>query len=69
MSQKASAVKRAQQNEVQPHQLGQEVFKTMLSEDVDWKLFPASHLPSGGPSSWSALGAQPLRNQGQSAPR
>jgi len=38
MSQKASAVKRAQQNEVQPHQLGQEVFKTMLSEDVDWKL-------------------------------
>ena len=41
MSQKASAVKRAQQSEVQPHQPGQEVFKTILSEDVDWKPFPA----------------------------
>lgn len=37
----ASAVKRAQQTEVRPHQLGQEVFKTILSEDVDWKPFPA----------------------------
>ena len=42
MSQKADAVRRAQQSEVQPHQLGQEVFKTVLSEDVDWKPFPAS---------------------------
>jgi quercetin dioxygenase-like cupin family protein len=46
MSQKASAVKRAQQGEVQqnkvrPHQLGQEVFKSILSEDVDWKPFLA----------------------------
>src|SRR5271163_786674 len=41
MSQKASAVTRAQQGEVQPHQPGQEVFKTILSEDVDWKPFPA----------------------------
>ena len=41
MSQKAGAVKRAQQSEVQPHQPGQEVFKTILSEDVDWKPFPA----------------------------
>ena len=41
MSQKASAVKRAQQNEVRPHQPGQQVFKTILSEDVDWKPFPA----------------------------
>ena len=41
MSQKASAVTRAQQSEVQPHQPGQEVFKTILSEDVDWKPFPA----------------------------
>ena len=41
MSQKTSAVKRARQSEVQPHQLGQEVFKTILSEDVDWKPFPA----------------------------
>ena len=38
VSQKASAY---QQSEVQPHQLGQEVFKTILSEDVDWKPFPA----------------------------
>ena len=41
MLQKASAVKRAQQSEVQPHQPGQEVFKTILSEDIDWKPFPA----------------------------
>ena len=41
MSQKASAVKPAQQSEVRPHQLGQEVFKTILPEDVDWKPFPA----------------------------
>jgi quercetin dioxygenase-like cupin family protein len=41
MSQKASAVKLAQQSGVQPHQPGQEVFKTILSEDIDWKPFPA----------------------------
>jgi quercetin dioxygenase-like cupin family protein len=41
MSQKASAVTGAQQSEIQPHQPGQEVFKTILSEDVDWKPFPA----------------------------
>src|SRR5271154_1643160 len=41
MSQKAGAVKHVQQSEGRPHQLGQEVFKTILSEDVDWKPFPA----------------------------
>jgi hypothetical protein len=41
MSQNASAVTGAQQSEVQTHQPGQEVFKTILSEDVDWKPFPA----------------------------
>ena len=41
MSQKASAVKRAQRTEVQPRRLGQEVFETILSEDVDWKPFAA----------------------------
>jgi quercetin dioxygenase-like cupin family protein len=41
MSQKAYAVKHAQQNELRPHQVGQDVFKTILSEDVDWKPFPA----------------------------
>ena len=40
-AQKASGVKRAQQGEVRPHQLGQEVFKSILSEDIDWKPFPA----------------------------
>lgn len=42
MSQEANAVKRAEHGEAQPHQLGKEVFKTILSEDVDWKSFPAS---------------------------
>jgi hypothetical protein len=41
MSQKASAVTGAQQSEIQPHRPGQEVLKTILSEDVDWKPFPA----------------------------
>jgi quercetin dioxygenase-like cupin family protein len=41
MSQKAGGVELAQQSEVQPYQPGQEVFKTILSEDVDWKPFPA----------------------------
>jgi quercetin dioxygenase-like cupin family protein len=41
MSHNDSAVKRAQQNEVQSHQPGQDVFKSILSEDVDWKPFPA----------------------------
>jgi quercetin dioxygenase-like cupin family protein len=45
MSQKANAVKGAQQTEVRSHQPGQEVFKTILSEDVDWKPF-ASFPPS-----------------------
>jgi quercetin dioxygenase-like cupin family protein len=41
MSQKSSAAKQAQQSEVQPHQPGQEVFKGILPEDVEWKPFPA----------------------------
>jgi hypothetical protein len=41
MSQKSSAVKRAQQSEARPHQPGQEVFKAILSEDIEWKPFPA----------------------------
>ncbi len=36
----ASAVA-AQEREVEAHQLRQDVFKTILSEDVDWKPFPA----------------------------
>jgi quercetin dioxygenase-like cupin family protein len=40
VSQKASAVKSARQSRVQPHQPGQEVFKAILSEDVDWRPFP-----------------------------
>ena len=41
MSQKAAAVKRAQQSEARPHQPGQAEFKSILSEDIDWKPFPA----------------------------
>ena len=41
MSQKASDAKPARQGEVRPHQLGQDAFKAILSEDVDWKSFPA----------------------------
>jgi quercetin dioxygenase-like cupin family protein len=41
MSQEASAAMSARENEVRPHQPGQDVFKTILPEDVDWKPFPA----------------------------
>jgi quercetin dioxygenase-like cupin family protein len=41
MSQKAGAVKPVQQSEVRPHQPGQAVFKSILSENVDWKPFAA----------------------------
>src|SRR5579872_5726023 len=41
MSEVASAAEHHQPREAQPQQLGQEVFKTILPEDVDWKPFPA----------------------------
>jgi len=41
MLQKAGAANRAPQTEVPTHQPGQEVFKTILPQDVDWKPFPA----------------------------
>ena len=41
MPQKAGVVKLPQQIQTQLHQLGQEVFKTILPDDIDWKPFPA----------------------------
>jgi hypothetical protein len=41
MSQDANVVKPVQQSEVRPHQPGLEVFKTILSENIEWKAFPA----------------------------
>ena len=41
MSEEASAAQRAPKGDVRPHQPGQEVFKTILPDDVDWKPFPA----------------------------
>ncbi len=41
MSQKGSAVKQASQSEHRAHQPGQEKFTAILSEDLDWKSFPA----------------------------
>ena len=41
MPQKASAVKSAPQSEARTHQPGQEVFKPILPDDIDWKPFPA----------------------------
>ncbi len=41
MSQKAIAIELAQRNDAARHQLGQEVFKAILSEDVVWKPFSA----------------------------
>jgi len=39
--QKAGVVELPQQIQAQPHQPGQEVFKTILPDDIDWKPFPA----------------------------
>ena len=41
MSQKASAIQPAAQSGGRTHQPGQEAFKSILSEDIDWKPFPA----------------------------
>ena len=38
---KEATVMEAQQGTVQPHHLGQEVFRSVLSEDIDWKPFAA----------------------------
>ena len=68
MSQKASAVKRAQQSEVQPHQLGQEVFKTILPEMSIGNRSRRSHLPSGWPSSWVSPRSRALTQSGSKRP-
>ncbi len=41
MSQRDGRVEHGELTEIRPHQLGQEVFKTILPDDVDWKPFPA----------------------------
>lgn len=41
MSQKASSVQPAAESGARAHQPGQEAFKSILSEDIDWKSFPA----------------------------
>ncbi len=41
MSEKSGAATGAQPNEIRPHQPGQQTFKTILPDDVDWKPFPA----------------------------
>jgi quercetin dioxygenase-like cupin family protein len=41
MSQKAGAAKSARQSEAPAHQPGQDVFKPILPDDIEWKPFPA----------------------------
>src|ERR1700758_2686216 len=41
MSQKASAAKTAPRTEARAHQPGQDVFKSILPDDINWKPFPA----------------------------
>ena len=38
---KETTLMEAQQGTVRPHQLGQEVFRSVLSEDIEWKPFAA----------------------------
>ena len=52
MSQKASAVTRAQQSEVEPHQPGREVFKPSCPKMSIGNRSRRSHQTSGWPSSW-----------------
>jgi quercetin dioxygenase-like cupin family protein len=37
----AGGLKLSQQIQAEPHQLGQEVFKTILPDDIEWEPFPA----------------------------
>jgi quercetin dioxygenase-like cupin family protein len=41
MSQKAGAAKSARQSEPRAHQPGQEIFKSILPDDIEWNPFPA----------------------------
>ena len=41
MSEIESSAASAQQRKTRPHQPGQQVFKSILPEDIDWKPFPA----------------------------
>ena len=41
LGKKEATVLEAQQRTVGPHHLGQEVFRSVLSEDIDWKPFAA----------------------------
>jgi quercetin dioxygenase-like cupin family protein len=41
MSEKKEAITESQQGEVRSHQPGQDVFRSVLSEDIDWKPFAA----------------------------
>ncbi len=41
MTQKTGILELPHQSEAHSHQLGQEVFKTILPDDIDWKPFPA----------------------------
>ena len=68
MSQETSGVKRAQQSEGRPHQLGQDVFKTILPEDVDWKPFPAFPPSVRLPSSWVSPRSPALTQLGSKCP-
>jgi hypothetical protein len=52
MSQKGGAIKRGQQSEVRPHQLGQEVSKPSCPKMSIGNRSLRFHLPSGWPSSW-----------------
>ena len=38
---KTASISEAQEGTARPHQPGETVFKSILSEDVDWKAFPA----------------------------
>ena len=41
MSEQAARKQEALKEQVRPHQPGQSVFRSILSEDIDWKPFPA----------------------------
>lgn len=62
MSQKAT--KSAQKSQVRTHQLGQEVFKAILPEDIDWKPFAAFHPLFGWLSWWVNPPRQPPTQSG-----
>ena len=63
---KQATVMEAQRGIVRPHQPGQDVFRSVLPEEINWKPFAAFPPSVPGSRCWSALGGRAVHDQGES---